>query len=240
MNRRPIAFSIVSLLLGMLLLSSAAHILVSDFDITNSNNFGFLGILAAAGCTLLVAAIGTWRPRPWGYLAVASAVLSIVGLDGYTLITSRTITAYYVPDFVMVASGMLLLLEPKSKKVFFDASLRWWERARRYALEFTTFGQGEQSERHQVQIVNISHTGCLVRSSHSLEIGKVFHLEIEDDFKVSCVVVRKIQNNFGLNFEFKSWRERRRLKKFVNRAVVPQHMHVSEKNMSENTFDKAA
>lgn len=239
MNKRPPVFTIFSLLLTVVLLSSAAYILTSDFSLTHPQNVFLIGLFSGAGVLLSIAALGTWKPRPWGYLALTSTLALIAGLDIVSFLSTKIFTIYYVPDVVLVGSGIMILWDPKSRQLFFNASLRWWERAKRYALGKLIYVKSIDDSRNQIQVLDISESGCLLVSKSQYEVGDSLQIEVEPEFTISATVVRKGIDQFGVKFEYKSWREKRRLKKFIRSSEVASKNSQIPQKSSEN-FSKAA
>ncbi len=214
MNRRPAMFTLISVLLTTTLLSSIAYILTNDFDFNNITDVYLAGLLLTSGILLSIAALGTWRPRPWGYLALVATIGVVAALDIGTLLTSGTFTIFYLPDFVLIGSGILILSDRKARDLFFDASKRWWETAKR-----VTLGQASTARAdillEDIQIMNVSETGCLIRSANQHKIGEFIELKVAPGLWINSTVVRKDANQFGMKFEFRNWQERKELKEFV-------------------------
>jgi len=217
MNRRPATFTLISVFLTTVLLASIAYVLTSDFNIKNTKDMYLAALLICGGALLGIAALGTWRPRPWGYLALTTSIGFITALDVIALYSTRNLTIYFLPDLVMVGSGALILSDPDARDLFFNASRRWWERAKRVALGLPSVARSNDIS-NSIKILNISETGCLISSQKNHQIGEPVELQIAPDFWIQATIVRQINNDFGVKFEFKSWLQKRRLKKFVASA----------------------
>lgn len=139
---------------------SATFVLQSSFDLSSKDLLGVLSTLTAGGMVLIFTALGLWRPRPWGYIALIMFISFVVTVDAYSLWSSDgQISVYYFLDLLLISSGLYILLSKKFRMIFFDASMRWWERARRYALSESVWTGNAKAK-----VINISETGCLLLS----------------------------------------------------------------------------
>jgi hypothetical protein len=217
MNRRPAAFTMISVLLTTVLFSSVAFILTSEFDFNNSQDVSLAVLLFCAASLLGIAALGTWRPRPWGYLALVCAISLISALDLVAYLSTENFTIFYLPDMVLVGSGILILWDRNAREIFFDQSKRWWENAKRVALGLPSV----EKDNSNIEIVNISSSGCLVKCTAEHKVGDTVELKVAPDLWLQTVLVRQTNESgfvFGARFEFRTWFERRQLKKFVEMA----------------------
>ncbi len=214
MDKRPRIFDFFVLLFAVVVVSCPGYILYSGVPFSNFDLY-FITTLGIAGLLAGVSIFGVWKPRPWGYLALALSVALIVGLDTFSIFKSQKITLYYLTDLLLVASGCFILAEPKARKLFFDASLRWWERAKRYALGKPTVVESGDRQRHSIVISDISLTGCFVTAQDRYDIGEVLKLVLDENLSLDTLVVRSSTNGVGLQFQFRSFKESRKLKKFI-------------------------
>lgn len=222
MNRRPAAFTMISVLLTTVLFSSIAYLLTSEFDFSKTQDIYLAILLFCAAALLGIAALGTWRPRPWGYLALVCAVSLISSLDLVAYLTTQTFTIFFLPDMVLVGSGILILWDRDAREIFFDQSKRWWENAKRVGLGLPSVERTGRVDSN-VEIVNISYSGCLVKSTKEHKVGDSLELKVAPDLWLQAVLVRQTDAPgfvFGARFEFRNWSERRQLKKFVEIAEV--------------------
>ncbi len=215
MNRRPAAFTMISVLLTTVLFSSVAYFMTSDFDFQKTQDLYLVVLLFCAAALLGIAALGTWRPRPWGYLALICAISLIAALDLVAYLATQSLSIFFLPDMVLIGSGALILWDPEARDLFFDQSKRWWETAKRVGLSLPAVERDESA----LEIVNISYTGCLLKSAKDHKVGDAVELKVAPDFWLRAVLVRQTSEKvFGARFEFRSWSERRQLKKFVELA----------------------
>lgn len=127
-----------------------------------------------------------------------------------------SITAYLL---LLINMFMVVyLLMPKSREVFFNKNLRWWERGSRYTINEPCFMHTGEIEIHG-KVCDISFGGALLELDTHLDTGKSAILEFEvlnKPFSIRTSVIRLVDvqgvQKYGVQFHFKSSWEQLKLK----------------------------
>lgn len=127
-------------------------------------------------------------------------------------------TAYVM---LFINSFMLIyLLMPRSREVFFDVNLRWWERGSRYNIEEACFITINDNEIHG-ELINLAFGGALVALNtdqrfYTGDSGEIDFNLLNNNYKIDFEIVRILPFesglNYGIQFNFKSKIEEFRLK----------------------------
>lgn len=128
-----------------------------------------------------------------------------------------SVTAYVllILNIVMV----LYLLMPRSRKLFFDKNLRWWERGSRYTINEPCFVKVLDREVHG-QVCDISFGGALLKLDEPIKIGNIVKLDfeiLEKNFSLTGQIVREVElenkaKRFGVQFLFENTWQRLKLR----------------------------
>lgn len=125
-----------------------------------------------------------------------------------------SITAYMlvIINFFMV----IYLLMPRSRELFFDKNLRWWERGSRYSIDEPCFARISGREIHG-KICDLSYGGALIQLDEQVEEGKTIQLDFDilnKSLAINAKVVRILdgENRFGTQFIFKNYWQKFTLK----------------------------
>lgn len=129
---------------------------------------------------------------------------------------SPSSTAYLL--LTINVAMMLYLLTPRSREVFFDKSLRWWERGSRYTIDEPCFASVLDREVHG-KVCDISFGGALLQLDETIEPGTIIKLDfdiLEKNVSINSQIVRVIQvdgeKRFGIQFMFESTWQKTKLK----------------------------
>jgi hypothetical protein len=218
MNRKPLLLRIFSTLLilepviKIILLSVQTefhpmHIASRGLSLDAIGLFNFWLLFPLAGVLLI-------KLNP--YTFIAYFVVQI-----YSLIFHLSYESYtwpYLSELPHLSSVLLLsiniiltlyILLPKTRELFFNQNLRWWERGSRFSVDRPcfVFADGNELKGH---LDNISHSGALISCSEKLPMETTVDLEFElldEPFKLKAKIVREVYNTqlttgHGVQFEF--------------------------------------
>lgn len=124
--------------------------------------------------------------------------------------------------YILLTINMLMviyLLMPRSRELFFDESLRWWERGDRYTINEPCFAKIQDKE-YQGVVCDLSFGGALVTFKENINIDKTMDLSFDilgKNITLKTQVVRAMEDldgkiNYGLQFLFKNKWEKFKLK----------------------------
>lgn len=141
-----------------------------------------------------------YEPYSWPYLSESPST------SAYVLLSINLLMVVY-------------LLLPRSREVFFDQTLRWWERGSRYTINEPCFAKIMDKE-YQGNVSDLSFGGALLTFKESIDIDKPMHLSFDilgKNITVDAQVVRAMEDlegnlNYGIQFVFKNSWEKLRLK----------------------------
>ena len=141
-----------------------------------------------------------YEPHTWPYLAETPPVTA------YILLALNTLMMVY-------------LLMPRSREVFFDKTLRWWERGSRYTINEPCFAKIAEKE-FQGQVSDLSFGGALLTFEDPIDIDKDISLKFDILGKtiiLDAQIVRAMEDlngklNYGTRFIFKNPWQKFRLK----------------------------
>lgn len=115
-------------------------------------------------------------------------------------------------------SMVIYLLLPRSREIFFDKNLRWWERGSRYTINEPCFAKTLDREIHG-NVCDLSFGGALLKFDEPVEEGTIIELDFDvlgKNVSIKTEVVRIIQSTegvrFGTKFVFKNAWAKLRLK----------------------------
>ena len=142
-----------------------------------------------------------YEPYSWPYLSANPSVTSYIFLS---------------INMLMVA----YLLTPRSREIFFDKNLRWWERGSRYTINEPCFIHPHGlNDEVQGAVVDLAFGGALLKLEKPIEKGSVVSLEFEilnKSVSIETTIVRIINRDnqvlYGTQFNFKSQWEKFKLK----------------------------
>ncbi|MBD64159.1 MAG: hypothetical protein CME62_03070 [Halobacteriovoraceae bacterium] len=120
-----------------------------------------------------------------------------------------SVTAYillFINLFMVV-----YLLMPRSREIFFNKDLRWWERGSRYTIEEPCFVKVLDKEVHG-KVCDISFGGALLSLDEPIAVGNIVKLDfeiIEKNLSLNGQIVREVttesgEKRFGIQFLFES------------------------------------
>ncbi len=140
-----------------------------------------------------------YEPFSWPYLAKTPSASS-----------------YILLGINMIIVGYLLL--PRSREIFFDKSLRWWERGSRYTINEPCFAKYDGKEVHG-KVCDLSFGGALLELDEPIPKGKVINLDFDilgKEVSLQAEVIRFINTDgkpmFGTKFNFKNIFEKFKIK----------------------------
>lgn len=141
-----------------------------------------------------------YEPYSWPYLAEQPST-----------------TAYIL---LSINLGMVVyLLLPRSREIFFDKNLRWWERGSRYTINEPCIAEIGNKEFHGV-VSDLSFGGALLTFKENVDIDKQIKLYFDilgKSIQINGQVVRAMEDldgklNYGVQFTFDGFWEKFRLK----------------------------
>jgi hypothetical protein len=113
---------------------------------------------------------------------------------------------------------MVYLLLPRSREIFFDKELRWWERGNRYTINEPCFAKFLDKEVHG-KVVDLSFGGALLSLDQEVETGSIVKLDFDilnRNISINAQIIRKIIRDdnvyFGTQFMFESSWQKIKLK----------------------------
>lgn len=113
---------------------------------------------------------------------------------------------------------MCYLLLPRSREIFFDKNLRWWERGSRYTINEPCFAKVLDKEIHG-KVIDLSFGGALLKLDTPVETGSIMNLDFDvlnKNISINAYVVREIKREevtyYGTQFIFESTWQRFKLK----------------------------
>ena len=125
-------------------------------------------------------------------------------------------TAYML--LVLNIGMVLYLLLPRSREIFFDKSLRWWERGSRYTINEPCFVKVLDQEIHG-KVVDLSHGGALIDLDHKVNTGDIVNLNFDilnSNVNLTAQVIREVRKGhhvyFGTQFMYQGLWQKIRLK----------------------------
>ena len=129
-----------------------------------------------------------------------------------------SITAYLILSINMLM--VIYLLLPRSREIFFDRNLRWWERGSRYTINEPCFIKSPDTEEEiHGTVVDLAFGGALLQLETQLTEGSIIKLDFEIlnkniqlDTKVVRIINRNNQEYYGTQFEFHNLWEKFKLK----------------------------
>lgn len=136
-------------------------------------------------------------------------------------ISEHPSTSAYI--LLCINLGMVIyLLLPKSRELFFNKDLRWWERGSRYTINKPCTARVEDREYHG-HLIDLSFGGALLTFKETLDIDKPIRLAfyvLGRKVNIEAQVVRAMEEldgklNYGIQFQFKNGFERYKLKFFM-------------------------
>lgn len=141
-----------------------------------------------------------YEPYSWPYLSENPSTTA------YILLTVNILMVIY-------------LLMPRSREIFFDKNLRWWERGSRYTINEPCFAKIQDKE-YQGRVSDLSFGGALVTFKEAIDIDKPMVLSFDilgKNVTVNALVVRAMEDldgqlNYGTQFKFRNGWEKFRLK----------------------------
>lgn len=110
---------------------------------------------------------------------------------------SPSMTAYALLCFNVFM--MMYLLLPTSREIFFDKSLRWWERASRYTINEPCFVTFLDKEVHG-KVMDLSFGGALLQLDDAIESGSVIKIDFDilgKNIPLNGQIVRVIRDDEG-------------------------------------------
>lgn len=117
-------------------------------------------------------------------------------------------------NFLMV----LYLLLPRTREVFFNKELRWWERGARYTINEPCFCSLIDKEIHG-KVVDLSHGGALLTLDSEINKGDIVDLDFEilnQKVQITSQVIRRVLKNdkvyYGTQFKFSGFYQKLKLK----------------------------
>jgi hypothetical protein len=113
---------------------------------------------------------------------------------------------------------VIYLLMPRSREIFFNKDLRWWERGSRFTINEPCFLKVGSSEIHG-KVCDLSFGGALLELDQHIDTGHSVELEFEiltRPVSLQASVIRLVQvegvQKYGVQFIFKNWWDEIRLK----------------------------
>lgn len=205
MVKKPLLIKLVSLFLlaapfvgGLLILSRAQF----RFDV-------FREIVSwemvALGVACFASAFGTWKVRNWGFYLFYAFIVTVIAVD---LISAFRTTFHYsmwhVVDAVLVGMGILVMSRKHIIEPYFNAQVRWWERAIRYRANVYASLHNKGHNTH-TQILDLSTTGCFIRAEKAVDVSDEMELIFEfcgEQVKAPVKVTRQSHMPIGYGLEF--------------------------------------
>ncbi|MBT4792813.1 MAG: PilZ domain-containing protein [Halobacteriovoraceae bacterium] len=124
-----------------------------------------------------------YEPYSWPYLSESPSITS------YLLLATNVMMMFY-------------LLLPRSREIFFNKNLRWWERGSRYTINETCFAKVLDREIHGT-VCDLSFGGALLKLDEPIDAGSIIRLDFEILHKpvsISAQIVRSFDSEEGLRF----------------------------------------
>jgi len=113
---------------------------------------------------------------------------------------------------------VIYLLMPRSREVFFDKTLRWWERGSRYTINEPCFIRVLDQDIHGT-VVDLSFGGALLKLDKNIDVGSYVQIDFDimgKNVSLNAQVVRilRIENEIrhGIQFTFDSLLKKYKLK----------------------------
>lgn len=113
---------------------------------------------------------------------------------------------------------MIYLLMPRSREIFFDKNLRWWERGSRYTINEPCFAKVLDKQIHG-KVVDLSFGGALLKLDEDVSTGDIVRLDFDilnKSISINAQIIRKIDRDgksfFGTQFLFESSWQKIRLR----------------------------
>jgi len=123
--------------------------------------------------------------------------------------------------YLLLAANMAMvcyLLLPRSREIFFDKNLRWWERGSRYTINEPCFAKLLDKEIHG-KVCDLSFGGALLELDEAVEVGSILRLDFElldKNLSLNAQVIRLIEINgqekYGTEFLYEGTLQKLRLK----------------------------
>jgi hypothetical protein len=149
--------------------------------------------------------------------------LAFIILQIYSIIFHLNYEAYtwpYLSELPHASSVALLavniiftlyILLPRTRALFFDENLRWWERGSRFSINRPCFISIKGTEQ-KAHLDNISYSGALISTSKELENGLEVEVSfdiLDEPFTTKAQVVRLVYSSkthfgHGIQFQFNS------------------------------------
>ncbi len=133
-----------------------------------------------------------YEPYSWPYLSVAPSVTA------YLLLAINLFIVIY-------------LMLPRSREIFFDKNLRWWERGSRYTINEPCFIKLDGTDIHG-KVIDLSHGGALLDIQQEVSEGNLINLDFEitnSKINLDALIVRKVIKDgkvlYGTQFTFSNF-----------------------------------
>jgi hypothetical protein len=244
MKQKPLYFTLV---LWLCLLEPLMKVLyfkaTTDFDFavvfanllsrqTPREIFDFWILFPLAGLFLI-------KLRTWTYFGFMSLMLYIVysffTYESYTWpYNSETPFTYNYVITALAFFGFIFLLLPRSRQLFFDPRLRWWESLQRYNVELACEVKATNGEFVKCKTLNISRSGAFISDHPLVTKGDQVQLTLifeNEKLTIPAQVVSKHaiknQEGFGVKFEYKSLRAILKIRNFIA-ALKSRHPNLNK------------
>lgn len=189
----------------------------------------FLNILVMAAA--LTCAVLVWKASPLSRQAVP-AFLALVAVNNFFV-------GYYATDFsmwttVLATVGLvtlnLPLLHPRMQEILMHPEKRWWLCAERRRLDLPVTIDGTRLTSLKARTFDVSLSGAFVPDVHDVSVGDWITVRMKfgiTQIRCQAKVVRRSEpkgiypGGVGVQFVNMSWRERRDLRRCLQRGYSP-------------------
>ncbi len=212
MNQRPLVFKIVAGILILVLLDSVLTYLQTPD--------GNLGVYAGYWLILFGSILSAWEPRGLGHAAVTLATFCVPVVEIWRFQTEGVTFSTFLAAATM-GFGIFAIAEEQLQAVFHKPSMRWWETSQRYFLKAKAVVSWSDHT-DEVEIKNISTTGCLAETKTPLSLNSPVQIKFNDKLVLNAVVVRMEDADLGIRFDFKNRHEQKNLREYIRETVAQQ------------------
>jgi hypothetical protein len=232
MRRRPAWFMLLSL--GFLVIAAS---LPAQVMLIYGHGFGEISAvfekltainwLVIFGCLICSALV--WRASPY----LRNAIPAMIGL----VAVNNFVVGYYATDFSMWAAtggtlGFALLnlplLHPNIQWLLIHPEKRWWMRAERKRMTIPVTIEGTRLQPTRAETFDVSESGAFVAAAKEVGVGDWITVRMKfgtfTQIRCQARVVRREDSKgtypggVGLQFMNMSWRDRRDLKRCLERS----------------------
>ena len=213
--------------------------------ISISREFTFMDVLAKTFTLGMADFFNFWFLFPLSGILLLSVKLYsyilFIGIQLYSLYFHINYESYSWPylsehpsssAYVLLTVNILMviyLLMPRSREIFFDRSLRWWERGSRYTINDPCFAVIGDKEIHG-KVVDLAFGGALIELDENVPTDTLINLDFDilnKNIHLKARIVRIIHRDnkpyYGTQFIFDS-----KLQKFKLRLLMFSVAKVSD------------